>query len=114
MIAVAMVGVLLTAARLIYCWRHYEALAAMHASNEAAYAGQAQGYERKQDWCARQATIQSAAVRSSTWERLATSSGAIAHDLRRLASHESRLKLKYEHAARYPWLPVTPDLSEPE
>jgi len=117
MIAVAIVGVFLTAARLVYLWRHYQALAAMHASKEVNYVRQAQGAERRQDWCARQATIanlQSASVRGSTWERLATSSGAIAHDLRRLAAHESRLKRTYERAARHPWLPVEPDPPEPE
>ena len=117
MITVAMVGGFLTVARLVYLWRHYQALAAMHASKEVNYVRQAQGYERKQDWCARQATIanlQSASFRGSTWERLATSSGATAHDLRRLAAHESRLERKYERAARHPWLSVEPDPPEPE
>ncbi len=30
------------------------------------------------------------------------------------ADQEAALKLKYEHAARYPWLPVAPDPPEPE
>jgi hypothetical protein len=30
------------------------------------------------------------------------------------AEHEGRLKLKYLHAARYPWHPVEPDPPEPE
>jgi hypothetical protein len=117
MIVVAVVGVFLTAARLVYLWRHYQSLAAMHASKEVNYVRQAQGYERKQDWCARQATIanlQSASFRGSTWERLATSSGATAQDLRRLAAHESRLEGKYERAALHPWLLVEPDPPEPE
>jgi hypothetical protein len=114
MIVVAVVGVFLTVARLVYLWRHYESLAAMHASKEVTYVRQTQGYERKRDWCAQQATIQSPSVRGSTWERLATSNGATAHDLRRLAAYESRLKSKYERAARHPWLPVTLDLPEPE
>jgi hypothetical protein len=103
--AVAVVGISLTAARLVYLWRHYQQLAAMHAGEEFSYVRQAQGYERKRDWCAQQATIAdlpSESARGSTWERLATSSSAIAQDLRRLAAQESRLKLKYEHAARYP------------
>ncbi len=41
MIVVAVVGVILTAARLVYLWRHYQALAAMHASEEVAYIRQA-------------------------------------------------------------------------
>ena len=32
---------------------------------------------------------------------------------RRLEWHEP-MRLKYEHAARYPWLPVEPDPPEPE
>jgi Tfp pilus assembly protein PilE len=86
MIAVAVVGVFLTIARLVYLWRHYEALAAMHASKEVNCVRQAQAYERKHDWCAQQATLQSPSARGSPWERLATSSGAIAHDLRRRAA----------------------------
>lgn len=31
-----------------------------------------------------------------------------------LAEHAAALKLKYERAARYPWLPVEPDPPEPE
>src|SRR6185312_13919024 len=112
MIAVAVVSAFLTIARLVYLWRHYEALAAMHASKEVTYVRQAQGYERKHDWCAQKATLEPPSARGSTWERLATSSGAMAHDLRRLAAYESRLKRKYEHAARHPWLLVTPDLRE--
>jgi hypothetical protein len=112
MVAVAVVGVLLTAARLVYLWRHYQRLAAMHASKEVNYVRQAQGYERRRDWCAQQAAIadlQSASARGNTWDRLASSSDAVAHDLRRLAAHESRLKRKYEYAARCPWLPVEPE-----
>jgi hypothetical protein len=108
MVAVAVVGVLLTAARLVNLWRHYRALTAMHAGKEVNYVRQAQGYERKQDWCAQQATLadlQSASARGSMWERLATSSGAIAHDLRRLAARECQLKMKCAHAARCPWPP---------
>jgi hypothetical protein len=52
--------------------------------------------------------------RRRTWERLATRSGAIVDDLRRLAAHESRLKRTYERAARHPWLLVEPDPPEPE
>jgi hypothetical protein len=32
----------------------------------------------------------------------------------RISAHYTRLKLKYERAARYPWLPVEPDPPEPE
>jgi hypothetical protein len=32
----------------------------------------------------------------------------------RLATHYDLLRLKYEWAARYPWLPVAPDPPEPE
>jgi hypothetical protein len=32
----------------------------------------------------------------------------------RRASYHHQLKLKYERAARYPWLPVEPDPAEPE
>jgi hypothetical protein len=113
-IAVAVVGGLLTASRLVYLWRNYQARASMHASKEVAYVLQAQAYERKLDWCAQQAAIQSTSVAGSSWERLATSSGAMAHDLQRLAAAESRLKRKYERAARQPWLAVTPDVAEPE
>ena len=76
MITVAIVGVFLTAARLAFFWRHYQALAAMHASKEVNYVRQAQQYERKHDWRARQATIanlESESIRGGTWERLATS-----------------------------------------
>jgi hypothetical protein len=31
-----------------------------------------------------------------------------------VAEREASLRLKYERAARYPWLPVPPDPSEPE
>lgn len=34
--------------------------------------------------------------------------------LAREAEYYSRLKAKYERAARYPWLPVKPDSPEPE
>ena len=117
MIAVAVVALLLTGARLVYLWWHYRSLAAMHASREVNFARQAQQYERKHDWCAQQfaiAALGSDSDRSATWEALATSSGATAHDLRRLAEHASRIKRKYEHAARRPWLPVAPDPPPPE
>jgi hypothetical protein len=117
MIAVAVVSVFLTAARTVYLWRRYQSLATMHASKEVNYIRQVQQAERKQDWCAQLATIanlESATVRGSTWERLATAAGAVAQDLRRLASHESRLKCKYERAARHPWLSLEPDPPEPE
>jgi hypothetical protein len=116
MVAVAVVGISLTAARLVYLWRHYRALAAMHASKDVNYVRQAQGYERKRDWCVQQATIaneKSDSVRANTWERGATSSGATARDLRQLAAFESRLKSKYERAAAHPWLPVEPDSPGP-
>jgi hypothetical protein len=116
MITVAVVGVLLTAARLALFRRHYQALAAMHASKEVNYIRQAEQYERKQDWCARQSTIaklQSESVRGSTWDRLATSSSGAAHDQRQLAAYESRLKSKYERAAAHPWVPVEPDPTGP-
>ena len=51
MIAVAVVGVFLTSARLVYLWRHYEALAVMHAINAAEYVRQAQAAERREEWC---------------------------------------------------------------
>ena len=112
MIVVAVVGVFLTVARLVYFWRHYEVIAAMHASKEATYVRQAQGYERRHDWCAQQATIANLQSESIRWGRLASSSGATAHYLRQLAADESRLKRTYERAARYPWLPVEPDPPE--
>jgi hypothetical protein len=31
-----------------------------------------------------------------------------------LAAYHAELRRKYEHAARYPWLPVEPDTPEPE
>jgi hypothetical protein len=31
-----------------------------------------------------------------------------------LVRYHSALTIKYEHVARYPWLPVTPDPAEPE
>jgi hypothetical protein len=33
---------------------------------------------------------------------------------RRLGAHYKRLRLKYEHAARNPWLPVAPDPPTPQ
>ncbi len=33
---------------------------------------------------------------------------------RKRIEHFDRLRLKYERAARYPWLPVVPDPPEPE
>ena len=46
--------------------------------------------------------------------RLAAFAGSSDHPLiPRLDSHES-MRLKYEHAARYPWLPVEPDPPEPQ
>jgi hypothetical protein len=90
MITVAVVGVFLTAARLVYCWRHNQALAAMHASKQVDYVRQAKGAERRQDWCAQQATIANLQSESIRWGRLASSSGATAHYLRQLAADESR------------------------
>jgi hypothetical protein len=84
----------------------------MHASKEINYVRQAQQLEHKHDWCAQQATIanqQSEFLRGRSWDRLASSTGAIAHDLRRLAAHESRLKRTYERAARHRWLDVALD-----
>lgn len=112
MVTVALVGLFLTAARLAFCLRQCQALAALHASKEVDYVRQAEQYERKHEWCARQATIaceQSEFARGSTWERGATSSGAIALELRQLAAYESRFKSKYERAAAHPWLPVEAD-----
>src|SRR4051812_40930884 len=38
---------------------------------------------------------------------------AITEQHRMLAEYHHALNLKYEHAARYPWLPVPPDEPEP-
>ena len=117
MVAVAVVGVSLTAARSVYLYRRYQALATMHAGKEFSYVRQAQGYERKRDWCVQQATVadlQSKSARGGAWERLASSSSVIAQDLRRLAAQESRMKLKYEHAARSLWWPESPNPPEPQ
>jgi hypothetical protein len=46
--------------------------------------------------------------------RLAVQEGEIAADLAKTAAYHERLWRKYEHAARYPWLPVEPDPPEPE
>ena len=86
-------------------------------SKEVDYVRQAHGAERdRTGWCAGQATIaklQSASVRGSTWERLGTLSGAMAHDLRRLAFRESRLKAHVQCAPpAIAWLPVEPDPPE--
>ncbi len=43
---------------------------------------------------------------------LAASSEAKKED--RLTDYHTHLKLKYERAARYPWLPLEPDPPEPE
>jgi Tfp pilus assembly protein PilE len=112
MVAVAVVGVFLTAARLVYFWRHYQALATMHATKAADYLQQAEKFERKQQWTARASTT--SGQQSGTWERMATVSGAMSQKLRLLASHESRLKQKYERGSRRPWLPVEPDAPEPK
>jgi hypothetical protein len=43
--------------------------------------------------------------------------GGMARNIRRsprLAAYQADLRRKYEHAARYPWLPVEPDPPEPE
>lgn len=117
MIAVAIVGVFLTAVRLGYLWWYYQTLAAMHASKEAIYVRQLQQYEHKQDWAVQNsaiANLKSDFTRGRTWERLATQSRGVARDLRRLVTHESRVKREYERAARHPWLPIAPDLLEPE
>ena len=34
--------------------------------------------------------------------------------IRRRVEYADQLRLKYEHAARYPWLPVEPDRPQPE
>jgi hypothetical protein len=34
--------------------------------------------------------------------------------LHRITAHHAAMARKYEHAARYPWLPVEPDLPEPQ
>jgi Tfp pilus assembly protein PilE len=112
MIAVAVVAAFLTAARLAYFCRHYQTLASMHASKAADYLQQAEKFERKQEWTSRASTT--AGQQAGTWERMATVSGAMSQKLRRLASHESRLKQNYERVSRRPWLPVAPDPPEPE
>jgi hypothetical protein len=85
----AVVGVFLTPARLVYRWRHYRVLTVMHPIKRSTTSVRRMWLSAdRTGWCARQATIaklQSASVRGSTWERLWTLSGAMAHDLRRLA-----------------------------
>ena len=99
MLAVAVVGVSLTAARPVYHWRHYQVVAAMHAGKEFSYVRQAEGCERKRDWCADQATIpdlQPESARGRTWERLATSRSSIAagHATARCTGVEIQAKVR--------------------
>ena len=67
MVAVAVAGVFMTGARLVYHWRHYQAVAAMHASKEVSYVRQAQQLEHKQDWCAPASHLGQSAVRIHPW-----------------------------------------------
>ena len=116
MIAVAVVGALLSTARLVYFWQRYQALAAMHASKEMAYVQQAQRCEKRRDWAAFQTVVCDSRFDSvcSSWGQIANASSSAALHLRRLAAHESRLRLKYERAARRPWHPVCPDPPPPK
>ena len=53
-------------------------------------------------------------MKPSDWESLC---GQMALSLSRSperAAYHASLRRKYEHAARYPWLPVEPDPPEPE
>jgi hypothetical protein len=112
MIAVAIAGLLLATARVVYFRRHYQMVAMMHRNKENAYVRQALQAEKRRDWAARQATITQTLFilsQNDSWSRTATQCADLASDLRQGAARESQLARKYEYAARRPWLSVPPD-----
>jgi hypothetical protein len=90
MIAVAVVGLALATAIMMRRSDEFRALAEEQADNEAAsleYADDARGEHGDQQRVARG---------------------------EQMAVYHRALKIKYERAARYPWLPVAPDPPEPK
>ena len=70
MVAVAVVGVSLTAARSVYLYRHYQRLRQCTLARSSATSDRRRGTERKRDWCVQQATVadlQSKSARGGTW-----------------------------------------------
>lgn len=61
------------------------------------------------DWEAKVSEIRKA----NEGEWFKTGAGPSPEDCRRLWPYYQSLRLKYEHASRYPWLPVEPDPPEP-
>jgi hypothetical protein len=112
MIAVALAGLLLATARVVYFRRHYQMVAMMHRNKENAYVRQALQAEKRRDWAALQAKITQALFilsQNDSSSRTATQCAALASDMRQRAAWESQLAQKYENAARRPWLFVPPD-----
>ena len=112
MIAVAIAGLLLATARVVYFRRHYQMVAMMHRNKENAYVRQALQAEKRRDWAARNASntqTSSSLSQNDSWSRMATQCDALASDRRQHAAWESQLAQKYEHAASRPWLFVPPD-----
>jgi hypothetical protein len=112
MIAVALAGLLLATARVVYFRRHYQTLAMMHRNKEYAFVRQALQAEKRREWAARNASntqTSSSLSQNDSWSRMATQCDALAFHLRQRAARESQLTQKYEYAARHPWLFVPPD-----
>jgi hypothetical protein len=97
MVVVAVVAVLIggviEAVRLVRLSRSYSARAASHATYEQGWRAAADEY--------------GADYRLPTQDTRRVS-------LREVTDFHVQLRLKYEHAARYPWLPIEPDSPEPK
>jgi hypothetical protein len=100
MVAVAIAAVIMGAATLMVRRRGYLALAEKYTVEERLYVVSARGAERDRDKRGSEAVVR-------TWAQRAV---RLAGEAREAA----RLRMKYERAARYPWLPVAPDPPEPK
>ncbi len=130
MVATAIVGIFLGLVRAIESWEwsirsgKYASTAEFHREMKQLATEGILGEEKNAAWCKeRSRKMRLEGNRTglrAEYEAIARdcdkyASAAIedAASWRRKASHYAAMALKYEKAARYPWLPVAPDLPEP-
>jgi hypothetical protein len=116
MIAVAVLGLTLggaiEAVRLARLSRSYRDRAAFHAAIEESYRGTAARYGDGH----KVKGFRASADRHGDGDDVMYSMSADARmvPVRDIIDSQVKMRLKYEHAARYPWLPVGPDPPGPE
>jgi hypothetical protein len=114
MIAVAALGLILggviEAVRLVRLSRSYRDRAAFHAAIEESYRGTAGRYGDGHNVRSFRVTTD----RDGDDVMYSMSADSRMVPVRDLIDDQVKMRLKYERAAHYPWLPVEPDPPEPE